>query len=223
MLRLCSALVLLLGLAVTAEAGPSGRLHVIDGDTFDIGGTRVRLHGIDAPEAEQMCGGDGVPMWGCGAWVSGEVRARYDGRRARCETLDTDRYGRAVARCTVGGKDMGRSLVQAGLAFAYRQYSMDYDLDEKRAAVQGRGLHGAGVQSPAAFRAAARTGAAAVNAATAPQGCVIKGNISRDGKRIYHMPGQTYYEATRINPARGERWFCSEAEARAAGWRRAKR
>lgn len=214
-------------LALTAAqpllAGPSGSVHVVDGDTFDVGGTRVRLHGIDAPEAEQMCGGDGVPMWACGAWVSDEVRVRYEGRVARCEQRDTDRYGRVVATCVIDGEDVGRALVRDGLAFAYRRYGMDYDLDEKGAAVQERGLHGAGVQSPAAFRAAARAGAAQVNAASAPAGCVIKGNLSRDGKRIYHLPGQQYYDDTRISLSKGERWFCSEAEAEAAGWRKARR
>ena len=52
--------------------------------------------------------------------------------------------------------------------------------------------------------------------------CTIKGNISMSGERIYHVPGQRYYAATRINPAYGERWFCSEEEARAAGWRKSK-
>lgn len=51
--------------------------------------------------------------------------------------------------------------------------------------------------------------------------CKIKGNISASGRRIYHVPGQPYYDATRIDVARGERWFCSEAEARAAGWQEA--
>jgi hypothetical protein len=54
-------------------------------------------------------------------------------------------------------------------------------------------------------------------------GCDIKGNVSQDtGERIYHLPGQRYYNATKIEPDRGERWFCSEAEARTAGWRRSK-
>jgi hypothetical protein len=54
-------------------------------------------------------------------------------------------------------------------------------------------------------------------------GCGIKGNISvRTGERIYHLPGQKYYFMTRINWLRGERWFCSEADARAAGWRKAR-
>lgn len=50
--------------------------------------------------------------------------------------------------------------------------------------------------------------------------CRIKGNISRSGERIYHVPGGRWYERTRINPSKGERWFCSEEEARAAGWRK---
>jgi hypothetical protein len=54
--------------------------------------------------------------------------------------------------------------------------------------------------------------------------CDIKGNISiRTGERIYHIPGQEYYSATRISASKGERWFCSEAEARSAGWRRSRR
>ncbi len=54
--------------------------------------------------------------------------------------------------------------------------------------------------------------------------CNIKGNVSiNTGERIYHVPGQTFYSETVINSRYGERWFCSEAEARAAGWRRARR
>jgi hypothetical protein len=54
--------------------------------------------------------------------------------------------------------------------------------------------------------------------------CEIKGNVSaQTGERIYHVPGQAYYLATRVDARRSERWFCSEAEAVAAGWRRARR
>jgi hypothetical protein len=53
--------------------------------------------------------------------------------------------------------------------------------------------------------------------------CNIKGNISiNSGERIYHLPGQQYYAETRISPQHGEQWFCSEAEARSAGWRRSR-
>ncbi|WP_245584739.1 thermonuclease family protein, partial [Salipiger mucosus] len=176
---------------------------MIDGDTFDVGGTRVRLHGVDAPETDQMCGGDGVPMWGCGAWVNARVAARFEGREARCIRVDTDVYGREVARCTVGGEDLGEVLVREGLAFAYRRYSMDYDLAEKGAAVQGRGLHGEGVTPPWTFRARAREARAAASLRAAPEGCEIKGNVSGDGTRIYHVPGQMHYGRTRISPEKG--------------------
>ena len=52
-------------------------------------------------------------------------------------------------------------------------------------------------------------------------GCVIKGNINSSGERIYHVPGQRYYDKTRINWSKGERWFCTEQEAVRAGWRKA--
>jgi hypothetical protein len=60
-------------------------------------------------------------------------------------------------------------------------------------------------------------------AASAQSGdCNIKGNINTRGEKIYHVPGQRYYSATKISASHGERWFCSEQEARAAGWRRSK-
>lgn len=52
--------------------------------------------------------------------------------------------------------------------------------------------------------------------------CNIKGNVSTRGERIYHIPGQKYYDETRISASHGERWFCSEEEARAAGWRKSR-
>jgi len=63
----------------------------------------------------------------------------------------------------------------------------------------------------------------AITAALPGSGCDIKGNVSiNSGERIYHVPGQTYYDDTIINSQYGERWFCSEAEARKAGWRRSR-
>ncbi|WID97521.1 hypothetical protein QO058_04435 [Bosea vestrisii] len=53
--------------------------------------------------------------------------------------------------------------------------------------------------------------------------CTVRGNIRpTSGERIYHLPGQSFYAETTIKPWRGERWFCSEAEAQAAGWRRSR-
>ncbi len=209
--------------------GFGGVVRVIDGDTFDVGAVRVRLHGVDAPEAGQPCtNGDGV-QWDCGAWVTDQVRARLGGRRVSCEKVTEDRYGRTVARCALAGQDVGRMLVSEGLALAYRRYSMDYDLDEKRAVIAGRGLHAHRFDRPEDHRNAVRgergggAGAGGDRSGAAAPGCTIKGNIGRSGARIYHMPGQADYARTVINPRDGERWFCTEAEARAAGWRKARR
>ncbi|KUF12231.1 thermonuclease family protein [Pseudoponticoccus marisrubri] len=226
MLRVCSALVLLCaalpGLADTQRL--SGPARVIDGDTFEVAGTTVRLYGVDALEVGQVCGGRDAPTWSCGAWATGEIRARYEGRVLDCTVLAHDAYGRSVARCTDFGTDVGRALVRAGLAFAYRRYSEEYVPAERAARAEGVALHGTGAQSPEAYRAAKREVRAARRRADAPEGCLIKGNISQGGRaRIYHLPGQSWYGRTRISPEKGERWFCSEAEAVAAGWRRARR
>lgn len=212
-------LALLLGIPTLAAAADfGGRMNVIDGDTFDVGEVRVRLHGVDAPEADQTCRTEQGTEWACGQWVSDRVRAHYQDRMATCTPVDTDRYGRVVARCALNGEDMGRRIVSEGLAFAYRRYSMDYDLDEKRAAVRDQGLHASRVQSPAQFRQTRAVGRVPVAG-----GCTIKGNISSNGTRIYHVPGQRDYERTGIREDKGERWFCSPAEAEAAGWRAARR
>lgn len=200
------------------SADVSGKLRVIDGDTIDVGETRIRLHGIDAPERGQPCSTLGDQDWGCGDWVTRQVRDRFEGQTARCEALDHDSEGRLIARCNVGGQDIARVLVQEGLAYAYRKYSMDYDLDEKAAFVADRGLHGFTLESPARYRLTRTRGRVAPDPA-----CQIKGNISADGVRIYHVPGQAFYERTGIRAEAGERWFCSEAQARASGWRAAAR
>jgi endonuclease YncB( thermonuclease family) len=210
---------LMLCLASPVVADVEGVVRVIDGDTFDVGGARVRLHGIDAPEVDQTCTSDQRGEWACGAFVRDEVRRRYQGVIATCEQIDLVRYGRIVGKCFVAGRDVGEAIVNDGLAEAYRRYSMDYDLAEKAAQVTGAGLWSSEMQSPAAFRAEQRTSSQTVQ--TPLTNCVIKGNISGSGQ-IYHMPHNRDYENTGINEANGERWFCSEEDARAAGWRAAR-
>ncbi|WP_375255103.1 thermonuclease family protein [Yoonia sp.] len=204
-------------LATPVWSAPDGTIRVIDADTIDVGGTRVRLFGIDAPEMGQPCAAKGRE-WDCGAWTRDAVRNRYEGEYANCTAQDVDRYGRVVAQCFVDGQDIGQMIVQSGLAWAFRRYSDLYDLDEKAAAVQERGLWAVQIQLPSEYRAAQR----AVPLPPAGQTCLIKGNISGNG-RIYHTPGQENYARTRINEADGERWFCSRSEAEAAGWRAARR
>lgn len=209
---------LAVALPQVVAADVSGKIRVIDGDTFDVRGVRIRLHGIDAPEQGQTCTTPEGATWGCGAWVTEAVTKSFDGKATRCEAVDTDRYGRMVARCFVGGRDVARSLVQDGLAMAYRKYAMDYVRDERKAAALDVGLHASDMQSPAQFRRAGGNAGDPPDAA-----CPIKGNISASGTRIFHSPGQNHYDRTRISQRKGERWFCTPEEARAAGWRAARR
>lgn len=195
-----------------------GAIRVIDGDSFEVAGTKIRLHGIDAPESDQICQTEQGADWACGGWISRVVKDRYSGEVARCEAIELDRYGRTVARCTALGEDVGAWLVREGMAFAYVKYSSDYVSIEREAAAVDRGLHAVRLQTPSQHRKTRAKGRIPPDAA-----CKIKGNISADGKRIYHQPGQSFYERTGINEAKGERWFCSAAAAQAAGWRAARR
>ncbi len=217
MLRICSLIVLALGLGFAAQAEElAGRVSFSDADTLTVGATKVRLFGIDAPEADQLCQrSDGV-RWRCGTWATEVAREQFDGRTARCTVLDIDRYGRKVSKCRVGDRDIADTLVRLGAAQAYRKYSLDYIDAEKEAAITSRGIWSGTLEDPSAHRAAKQP-----VPQVAEGDCAIKGNISRSGS-IYHLPGQKFYDETRISPARGERWFCTEAEAIAAGWRRAR-
>ncbi|MGJ8621553.1 MAG: thermonuclease family protein [Yoonia sp.] len=203
---------LCLSLLVTACAPQTteGTLRVIDGDTVALGATRIRLFGVDAPEIGQQCFDQGRSL-DCGALVRDAMKSRFAGSRAVCHRRDTDQYGRDVAVCFVDDQDIGKWLVQEGLAFAYRRYSDVYLADERWAAARERGLWAMQIAAPWDYRAS--------QAAARPDpSCRIKGNITGD-RRIYHLPGQRYYAQTRISTREGERWFCSTDEARAAGWR----
>jgi endonuclease YncB( thermonuclease family) len=216
MIRLCSALLLALSLPASAEV-LTGPVRVIDADTIDIGAPEtIRLLAIDAAEDAQTCRAPDGAVLACGAMATEGARKLYEGRTARCRVEDVDRYGRYLASCTVDGRDMGADLVERGLARTYRD-DPAYEEQEKAAILFSRGLWAYDMQDPASWRAeqrAARAEAFAPEAGT----CAIKGNISGSG-RIYHLPGSDSYDRTRIDTSRGERWFCTEAEARAAGWR----
>jgi hypothetical protein len=123
-------------------------------------------------------------------------------------------------------------MVREGRAVAYRKYSQDFVADEAGAHAAKRGIWRSVFIVPWEWRAQRRAGGGVVaeRPVSSPSpsseshrtGCDIKGNINSKGERIYHVPGGQSYASTLIDPARGERWFCSEAEAQAAGWRPAK-
>jgi endonuclease YncB( thermonuclease family) len=213
-------LVILLGIIVAtpALADVTGTARVIDGDTIEIAGQRIRLHGIDAPESRQLCRLDGNP-WQCGKEATNALADKIARQPVTCEDLGRDRYERIIGRCTVAGEDIESWMVVNGWAVAYRRFSLDYVEEEADAQAARRGIWAGEFVKPWEWRQGKRIAAND----NAPDQCRIKGNISRSGERIYHTPGGQYYDRTKINLSKGERWFCSEAQATAAGWRRSKR
>jgi endonuclease YncB( thermonuclease family) len=221
-------------LALLAMAVPSnvlagtvaGPAQVVDGDTLQIAGQRIRLFGIDAPETAQACTRDGQ-KWACGKDAADHVRSMIGGAALSCSGTENDPWGRLVAVCRVGTVDLNRAIVAAGWATAFSRYSDTYLADETRARAEKLGIWSSSFIRPEEYRTAISTppevgGARPTNLAArrapAPaNGCLIKGNHSPKGDWIYHLPGRPYYAQTRA-----EAMFCSEAEAQAAGYRRSR-
>lgn len=212
---------LLLVLAPSAHADVAGRASVIDGDTIEIHGQRIRLHGIDTPESAQLCVGPDGTNWRCGQRAALALAGRIGTSPVTCRRTDTDQYGRIVAVCLEGAEDLNAWMVAEGWAVAYRRYSDDYVAVEEQAKATGRNIWSSRFVMPWDWRRGQRV--VQREARDERQaGCDIKGNISSKGERIYHVPGGRFHERTRIDASKGERWFCSEAEAQAAGWRQSR-
>ena len=196
-----------------------GTARVIDGDTLEIGNSKIRIHGIDAPESAQTCLKNSIP-WLCGREATAKMRELVMGAEVRCQRIDTDRYGRIVGKCFTHKSDIAEVMVSEGMALAYRQYSKYYIGAEASAKASKIGLWSGEFIPPWDWRRGGRLSKAPAND---NQSCDIKGNISRSGKHIYHIPGGYFYARTKISKSNGDRWFCSEEEAREAGWRRSSR
>lgn len=199
---------------ISARSGPVGPARVIDGDTLDVGGERVRLEGIDAPELAQICPRRPTGTWPCGEAAAKELRRHVERRDLECEAKGTDKYGRTLGVCSVAGRDVNAMMVRHGFAWAFRKYSLSYVRQEEEARAEQAGIWQGEAEPAWEYRKKRWAGAETA----APGGCAIKGNVSANG-RIYHTPWSPWYDRVSIDEARGERWFCSEAEALSAGWR----
>lgn len=214
----------LLGIPVaSATSAISGTARVIDGDTIEIAGTHIRLFGIDAPESSQMCRRTNGTAWRCGQASANELSALIGRSSISCVSKGADRYGRTLGVCSNGGVDLNAQMVSLGFAIAYRHYSEDYVREEEGAKSSRRGMWSGEFVEPWNWRKGVRLSNEDSEHATDAGECLIKGNINGKGDRIYHLPGDHSYERTRITTSNGERWFCSEAEATAAGWHHAGR
>jgi endonuclease YncB( thermonuclease family) len=135
----------------------AGQASVVDGDTLEIQGTRIRLWGVDAPESIQLCRGEDSSQYRCGAQAATELDAFISRRPVSCSLVNLDPYGRVVATCSVGGIDLGEWLVRKGLALDWSQYSKGrYGGAQRDAEHAGRGIWKGSYVEPWLYRACIR-------------------------------------------------------------------
>lgn len=228
-----SAAIALTALGALLWRGParaetaSGSASAIDGDSLTVGTREVRLWGIDAPEFRQTCSRGGT-AWDCGKEARDQLSTLVGGTYVTCQGFGVDIQKRLLAVCTAGGFELNQAMVEHGWALALRGESDAYVPAEIRAKSARIGIWTSTFVSPAEFRGGLLpVEPAPVQSVARPirrqepadqnVGCTIKGNRNYRGEWIYHLPGMPYYAQTNA-----EQIFCSEAEARAAGYRRAR-
>lgn len=151
------ALVLALSAAPAMAETITGTASVIDGDTLEIRGGRIRMQGIDAPESRQLCE-KGGKRYLCGKDAANALADKIGRQTVSCATEETDKYGRAVAVCRAGGADLNQWMVAQGYALAYRKYSTAYAPDEDAARAAKRGIWAGTFEDPEQWRHRTRGG-----------------------------------------------------------------
>jgi endonuclease YncB( thermonuclease family) len=196
-----------------------GRASAVGGDVLKVGNTLVRLSGIEVPMAGQRCTGPGKRTWRCAEAASEGLAKAVRGRVVRCDVRGTDEAGRVLGRCTAGSEDIAERLVREGSVFAAGSLFARYGSAESEARAQKAGLwRSSEVERPADYRAKLWETARKA----APEGCPIKGQVTSE-RRTYVLPWSPDYDRVKVRTTRGERWFCSESEAAAAGFKLAER
>lgn len=130
-----------------ARAEMSGQVEVLDGDTLEISGRRIRLFGIDAPDNRQTCERRSR-AWPCGARATETLVRLVGGRNVTCYERGRDAFGRVQAVCYAAGRELNAAMVRAGMALAYRDRPTDYGKLEIQAQQAGRGLWSSAFTSP---------------------------------------------------------------------------
>lgn len=201
---------------------------VIDGDTFKVNykgqHVSVRLIGLNSPEiatsntSAECFGGEAT------AYLKNIIEGKYIGLSIDPKQDMNDRYGRLLRYAYLDdGTDIGSHIISDGYGREYTYdgeyyYQARYKQLQSEAMNNKLGLWQDNVCKDITLETAPTQ---ATNNQTAS--CNIKGNISLNtGEKIYHVPGQMYYEQTQISEEYGERWFCTEEEAKASGWRKSK-
>ena len=204
---------------MASEPPITGRAGIVSGDMLRVDRTTIRLDGIEALDRGQTCARAGNRQWRCGDAAQAALARLIGGRQVRCEPSGKDSAGIVRATCFVGTSDIAAALVKGGHVLAESGMMSRYRAEQAAAREEKAGVwKGAGEpERPAAWRSRVWEEARA----RAPQGCPIKGKVSGrrgDGVKTYHLPWSPSYMQLRVVSSRGERWFCSEDEARAAGF-----
>ncbi|MFN3745782.1 MAG: thermonuclease family protein [Hyphomicrobiaceae bacterium] len=202
-----------------ADPPIAGRAWAIGGDTIRIGQQSIRLDGIEAPDRDQTCLRADNRRWRCGEAAQIALSRLVAGRQVHCEPAGKGEAGIVRASCSVAGTDLAGALVEGGHVLAESGLMARYRSAQTKAQQAKAGIW----SGPGAPERASEWRARLWNEARAqaPQGCPIKGKVAGrrgDVVKTYHLPWSPAYVRLRVVSARGERWFCSEAEAQAAGF-----
>jgi endonuclease YncB( thermonuclease family) len=238
-MRALAVILVLMG----AEPCLAAEVVIHDGDSLTLGNARYRLHGIDAPELDQVCLDENGVVWACWAEVRERLKGFIGGRQVHCDDKGPDPnlpQRRRMGECRILGEEitLHQWLVRQGWALNFEPYAKgQYKGDEEQARVSLSGLWRGCFSTPQDFRLGNKRTANLLGSRCAaldgqrkrdllfpdhPAGCMIKGKFALRAqitgyRGIYHMEGCRSYQATK-SP---DRWFCSEADAQAAGFRKA--
>jgi endonuclease YncB( thermonuclease family) len=236
------ALVLLLAIFLASPGWAAGTI-VRDGDTIQLADVTYRLDGVEAPELDQMCIDDHADAWACGVEARDQLSRLIGNRQVRCDDLGIGPYKRRhIAVCTVEGESasLNQLVVRQGFALNFEPSARGrFREDEASAKNNRRGLWKGCFVAPEEFRQGRRDGALLgsscrtdkdreIRAAlfpddpAMPPGCSIKGKFAVRARvtgnvGVYHLQGCRSYPAL----TKPDRWFCSEEDAQAAGFRKA--
>jgi endonuclease YncB( thermonuclease family) len=223
--RLASALALArlsLPPAGAAPGGIQGRALVVDGDTLEVAGTRVRLAGIDAPELDQLCstGGDvraaGSTTYRCGEEAAAALAGRIAGDPVICEPQAAADPTVLVAVCELNGEDLGAWMVRDGWARAYPASGSAYAAMEKPAQSALVGIWRGDFLNPWDWRREQRaaTGDAQRRLRVAVGAANVRAEPSRQGRLLATLPRDTIVEQLRQSDA----WYLVRVPQGPSGW-----